>query len=396
MTRSAVSGHRQRLKEHFMAGEGTSRTDEALLELLLTYALPQKDVQSLVTGLMARFGSLSGVLAADTDTLCRFDGIKTHTATLLKLADWIRTHQLDQPPGEPEAPRQPTPMQAALFEDASEVEEIIEDDMSPEPDHSSQQRPSPPRRGTGLFGKAVLKEAISLLPRLPDTESLDEIREFFRANLHYSAEQTRTRYTDYIVRRMFPNGYADGALRSFARHYEGRQEPRDACFYRFCIAEPVMYDIVNELLIHAMGTGRLSRSLMRNYLTSRFPESGNIKDGAQAIVDALVAGGIVHSDRQKISFAYREVLTPSLAFVLHSEFPEPGMYAIDDMLDNRAVRAMLWNPDRLLPALYELRNHGLVAKVSEIDNFRQFTTRYHLEDVVTKLTQMVSAKASGT
>jgi DNA repair protein RadC len=46
-------GHRQRLKERFLAGEPSSQSDEALLELLLTYAIPQKDVQPLARHLIA-------------------------------------------------------------------------------------------------------------------------------------------------------------------------------------------------------------------------------------------------------------------------------------------------------------------------------------------------------
>ena len=53
---STTSGHRQRLKERILAGE-------ALLELLLTYALPQHDTQPLARDLLARDLLLSSVPA---------------------------------------------------------------------------------------------------------------------------------------------------------------------------------------------------------------------------------------------------------------------------------------------------------------------------------------------
>jgi hypothetical protein len=43
---------------------------------------------------------------------------------------------------------------------------------------------------------------------------------------------------------------------------------------------------------------------------------------------------------------------------------------------------MLWKPDQILPALYELRNRGIIANVSEIDNVRQFTIKWKLDQVV--------------
>ena len=61
------------------------------------------------------------------------------------------------------------------------------------------------------------------------------------------------------------------------------------------------------------------------------------------------------------------------------------MYVIRKLDDNRMIRAMLWNPERLLHALYELRNQGLISKISEIDNIRQFTTRFTLAGVAEQI-----------
>ena len=49
------------------------------------------------------------------------------------------------------------------------------------------------------------------------------------------------------------------------------------------------------------------------------------------------------------------------------------------------MRAILWQPDQLVPALYELRNRGLLSKISEIDSVRQFTTRFTLKQVTERL-----------
>ena len=84
------AGHRERLKAHFIAGDQEAHTDEKLLELLLTYAIPQKDIQPLARKLIATFGSLSNVLSADITTLCKQEGIKEHSAVLIKLIDWLR------------------------------------------------------------------------------------------------------------------------------------------------------------------------------------------------------------------------------------------------------------------------------------------------------------------
>lgn len=372
MAAGEKEGHRQRLRDRFAAGKQDAYTDEALLELLLCYAIPRKDIQPLAKKLVAQFGGLAGVLATDVKTLCGFDGVNSHTATLLALTNWIRLHYATKKPGA--APAQ------IQFQIGEGEPYITPGFKSVLPEKKAVVRPK-----TGLFGKAVLKEAIKLLPQLPETESLDQVGVFLRNNLHYNAEQTRYRYANYIMQRMFPNGYADQALRVFARKYAGRQELREVCFYRFCKVEPLMLNIVDDLLRPSIGTGRLDRGRLREYLLQRFPSLKSVNDCGRAIVDALVAGGIAKADRYKLNFAYRDALIPSLAFVIYSEFPEPGMYDLDKVEENAALKAMLWRPDQVIPKLYEMRNQKLLTKISEIDSIRQFTTRWTLDDMVKHL-----------
>jgi DNA repair protein RadC len=378
MAEKQKEGHRQRLRERFLKGEDGVFSEETLLEILLTYAIPQKDVQPTAKQMIHSLGSLSAVLNSSVETLCKFDGIKENTAVLIKLADRIRRHPDDkESAGEPVQEE----TQISIFDLLPQKEEAQKVPSKAKP----QRRKSITRRGTELFGKAVLKEAIQMLPLLPDTESLDEMRAFLRANLHFSAEQTRQRNANYITRRLFPGGYADKPLRLFGKAFPGTQDLREVCFYRFLKAEPLEAEIIEAILLPNLGSGRLGRERIRKFLIEKFPAAGSIGDCAKAAVDAMTAAGIAKADRTKILFSYRDIPIRSFAFILHSEFPEPGMYDIGKAEENRFIRAMLWNPERLLPSLYELRNRGWISKLSEIDSVRQFSTRYTLSEAVERL-----------
>lgn len=387
MTKRAKAGHRQRLRERFLAGEESTCTEEALLELLLTYVIPQKYVQPLARRLIVEFGSLSAVLAAPSEVLCQMKGIKSNTAALLKLVHWIRVHHPFEKGGKT-GPEKFSPVKVNQLELPGYQSSFL--DFQEQYEHRGiiprttveETKTVFPRQRVKMFGKAVLKEAIEILPNIPDTDSLAEIRSFLLANLHFNAQTTRHRYANYILRRMFPNGSADKPLRSFARAFAGTQVLRDVCFYRFLRAEPLQVEVIQDLIIPNMGNGRLGRYRIRRYLSDRFPGSRSIVDCGKAIVEALTAAGIVRTDRTSISFAYRDISIPSFAFVLHSEFPDPGMYDIQMIKNNSVIQAMLWNPERILPLLYELRNEGIISKVSEIDDVRQFTTKWPLERVV--------------
>ena len=81
-------GHRTRLRARFLSDEGKSMPDYELAELILTYALPRRDVKPLAKALIKRFGSLAGVLNASAAQLQEVDGVKENTAVLFKV---IRT-----------------------------------------------------------------------------------------------------------------------------------------------------------------------------------------------------------------------------------------------------------------------------------------------------------------
>ncbi len=78
-------GHRERLKARFLEHGLNSFSDIEALELLLFYAIPRRDTNELAHLLIKRFGSLSGVLAAEYNDLKDVPGVGSSAATLIKL-----------------------------------------------------------------------------------------------------------------------------------------------------------------------------------------------------------------------------------------------------------------------------------------------------------------------
>ena len=76
-------GHRERLKNQFFIAGERGMPDHLLLEILLMYAIPRKDVNELAHRLIHRFGSLEGVFSASREDLLMVDGIGKSTATML-------------------------------------------------------------------------------------------------------------------------------------------------------------------------------------------------------------------------------------------------------------------------------------------------------------------------
>lgn len=79
------AGHRKRLQERFQKSAAQGMHQYEVLELLLTYAIPRKDVKPVAKALMKRFGSISGILDARLEDLHTVQGIGTTSTTLMKL-----------------------------------------------------------------------------------------------------------------------------------------------------------------------------------------------------------------------------------------------------------------------------------------------------------------------
>ncbi len=78
-------GHRKRLRERFEQSGLDAFHDHEVLELLLTYAIPRRDVKPLAKALLSEFGGLSAVLDAPLASLKQVNGVGDHAASLLTL-----------------------------------------------------------------------------------------------------------------------------------------------------------------------------------------------------------------------------------------------------------------------------------------------------------------------
>ena len=77
--------HRERVREAYLKNSFESMSDSNVLELLLFYAIPRKDVKEIAYALLNRFGSLQGVFDADIKELVKVDGVGESTAILINL-----------------------------------------------------------------------------------------------------------------------------------------------------------------------------------------------------------------------------------------------------------------------------------------------------------------------
>lgn len=84
-TSSGTAGHRKRLRERFLRSSLEGFHDYEVVELLLTFAIPRKDVKPLAKALVARFKGLRGVLEASREELMEVSGCGERSVELFEL-----------------------------------------------------------------------------------------------------------------------------------------------------------------------------------------------------------------------------------------------------------------------------------------------------------------------
>ena len=79
-------GHRARLREAYRKGGSAALGANGVLELLLTYAIPRRDVRPVAEKLLARFGTLDALFDSGADAIAATGLVSENTAVFLHLA----------------------------------------------------------------------------------------------------------------------------------------------------------------------------------------------------------------------------------------------------------------------------------------------------------------------
>ena len=90
------AGHRQRLRDKFLAHGLDVFTDEEVVELLLALGTPRKDTKQAAREAMRVFGTLAGVLEAGPAELQRIEGIGPKNAFALHLIQQVARRYVEQ------------------------------------------------------------------------------------------------------------------------------------------------------------------------------------------------------------------------------------------------------------------------------------------------------------
>jgi DNA repair protein RadC len=249
-------------------------------------------------------------------------------------------------------------------------------------------KPRFPEAALRIYDKDLADHALSQIPSAIKFKTIGEFRDYLTEKLRFNSQATRRRAAGYLIGRYFPGDTLHRDLVEFAAKMEGKQALSDALFYLTCRMEPIVASVAEEVVFPALPEGGVARGRIQESVRSKFPVSKSVSSMSQAIVRTYERFGIGTPTRTRLNVSLREGSLAAFTYLLHLEFPEPGMYSFERLFNGPMHRWLLWDQQWMVRQLYVLRESGILSKVSEIDRMRQLTTKYTLDDAVSHLVNL--------
>lgn len=355
------SGHRQRLRERFLTSGAHSFTEAELLELLLTYAIPRRDVGPVARELLERLGSLPDVLGVAPEELTDIPGIGEQAAVLIKLVGQLAGPAQGRSDSDASATEQPL-----LFDTEPELGPLFDEGL---------ERSEPQMR---TFANDEIANSLVFIPQAAQFKAFEGFKAHLRERLPYNSESTRERRANYILARFFPQERLDVPLTHYAAHCSGQEDLKPIIFYHVLKAELLAAKVAEELVWPAVPIGRVEREGMREFILLHLPHIGSASQTKAlrslfATYDLLSIGT---QDGTTLRFQMHAGTLEAFLYVLCAEFPERGVYTFEALEQGPMRLWLLWDRGWMHQQLYNLRDLGIISKVSEIDRIRQFTLQF--------------------
>jgi DNA repair protein RadC len=233
-----------------------------------------------------------------------------------------------------------------------------------------------------------VEHALSHIPAAINFQTVEDYRNYLIDKIRFNSQATRRRAANYLIGRYFPGDTLRKDLTEFADKTAGKPALSDALFYLTCRMEPIVAAVAEEVIFPSLPERGVARGRVLEFVQAKFPGSKSVPDMSQAIIRTYERFGVGSAIKTRLNVSLREGSLAAFGYVLHLEFPEPGMYSFERIFEGPMHRWLLWDQQWMVRQLYLLREAGILSKVSEIDGMRQFTTKFTLDDAVRRLVDL--------
>lgn len=229
---------------------------------------------------------------------------------------------------------------------------------------------------------------------IKDSVSFTDFEAFYNhllENLPQNSPETRKRYASLVVRWLFPDRKLGGILPRAWQIYRDDQLLLELARVTVLEVEPVIARFVTEV-IQSMPVGEnFDPAQARDFITGLY---GAFKKDSydRLLVSARQLGFLERLNNKSWGIAAMPRPADGLLILLHARLaPTPSIVRVSDLLAASFWRYLgFGQPDEVRAILHAAYAAGLLARYSTVDQLEQVTTRYTLEEYLSRALRLRS------
>jgi hypothetical protein len=233
-------------------------------------------------------------------------------------------------------------------------------------------KPISSRARRTYFNNPLVEESLQHLAAAVDHPTSLEFREYLEQHLHHNSQKTRGRFAQYISQRFSHDGVMNSNLARAIVRFGDSRTGREILYFEMLRAAPLLQEIASLWLAELPAHGA-PRPALLSFLEPRL--GGRSADQvAQAAVAAFRRLGKLTSPKTAVYIpVWADPPIEAFCYVLAILCPEPTMVKVDLFAGQPILRAMLWPQPAIEGLLKQAERLGHISKISQLDQYHQFT-----------------------
>lgn len=222
------------------------------------------------------------------------------------------------------------------------------------------------------FNHPLVAESLQCLPAALTHGSPEEFREYVIQHIPQNSLKGRQRIAGYLLQRFSQNGQLNLPLAAAVAHFGDSRISREILCFELLRVYPLLAEIATHWVAELPETGG-SRGSLKEFLASRIPGRSTEKVAKDALTTLTQCGKV---NRLKVGWYTAVWSRPPIEvflYVLAALYPKPAVVPVAVFAGQPILRALLWPPNCIEQLLSEAERAGHISKISQLDQYHQFT-----------------------
>jgi len=222
------------------------------------------------------------------------------------------------------------------------------------------------------FNHPLVDESLQCLPAALTHRTAEEFRSYVIEHVPQNSLMGRRRIAGYLLQRFSRNGQLNLPLAAAIARFGDSRISREILLFELLQVYPVLAEIATHWLAELPETGG-SRDSLKEFLAARIPGRSTEKVAKDALTTLTQCGKVSRLKVGWYTAVWSRPPIEAFLYVLAALYPKPAVVPVAVFAGQPILRALLWPPSCIEELLSEAEHAGHISKISQLDQYHQFT-----------------------